>query len=161
MNYDAMDVSWIIRLISIEMKRRADVMLAEDDLTSAQLRILMFLKSRGGSAAQKAIEEHLGVKHPTVIGLLKRLEKKGYVITAQDSCDARKRSVFVTEKVKRISDAFDAHVRALNGNLTAGLAEEETRELKRLLGKLHENIKSEDYEMKFICKRGHINAENL
>ena len=51
--------------------------LTEMDLTAAQGHILVFLAHRDTAPCPKDIEEFFHLSHPTVSGLLTRLERKG------------------------------------------------------------------------------------
>ena len=73
------DVGYLIKSINDKLKVRADAELKKYHLTMSQSRVLIYLRSRGGQATQKEIETFLDVAHPTVVGLVSRMEQNGYV----------------------------------------------------------------------------------
>ena len=73
-------------------------------LTQSQAHIIGFLINNGGFAVcQHDIENHMGLKHPTVTGLLERLRIKGFV-TFGEGEDRRRKTVSVTQKA---IDSYD------------------------------------------------------
>ena len=91
-------VGYMLKLVNDKLRTKADANLLEHDLTLSQSRILRFLGQKGGSATQKEIEDHLGVSHPTVVGLIARLKDKGFVECSMDEKDRRNRIITITEK---------------------------------------------------------------
>ena len=73
------DVGYLIKRINDKLAVRADAELKQYHLTMSQGRVFLYLSSRGGQATQKEIETFLGVAHPTVVGLVSRMEQSGYV----------------------------------------------------------------------------------
>ncbi|MDD6451089.1 MAG: MarR family transcriptional regulator, partial [Lachnospiraceae bacterium] len=67
-------------------------------LTFSQAHVLKTLYVNQGQATQKEIEKQLGVSHPTVSGLIHRLEKNGYVTSEIDKRDKRNRIVTLTDR---------------------------------------------------------------
>ena len=73
------DVGYLIKRINDKLAVRADAELKQFNLTMSQCRVFLYLSSRGGQATQKEIETFLDVAHPTVVGLVSRMEQNGYV----------------------------------------------------------------------------------
>lgn len=72
--------------------------LAEMDLTAAQGRILGYLSHRQEPPCSRDIEEEFHLSHPTVSGLLSRLEKKGFLEFRPDAQDRRCKRICILEK---------------------------------------------------------------
>ena len=72
--------------------------LEEMDLTSAQGQIMGFLTRRQSPPCPKDIEEAFHLSHPTVSGLLSRMEKKGFVELRPDENDRRCKRIYVLPK---------------------------------------------------------------
>lgn len=89
---------------------RADEDLKRHDLTLTQTRVLGFLAEMGGQATQKEIEDDLQVSHPTVVGLVSRMEQKGFLTTRPDPMDRRNKLVELTEKARELDQAIDMTV---------------------------------------------------
>ena len=78
-------IGCLLKMITDKIKIQADANLAQHDLTLTQSRVLGYLARNGGTATQKEIEGFLQVSHPTVAGVIGRMEQKGFV-----SCCARR-----------------------------------------------------------------------
>ena len=73
------DIGYYIKRINDKLKAGFDAYLCDVDLTSSQARVIEYVYWNGGMVTQKEIEVFLDVAHPTVVGIVNRLEKKGYL----------------------------------------------------------------------------------
>ena len=87
--------------------------LVQMDLTAAQGHIMGFLSRQTESPCARDIAEEFQLSHPTVSGLLSRLEKKGFIAFLPDQQDKRSRRIHVLPKghecVERIVDTIHAN----------------------------------------------------
>ena len=134
------DIGLLIKRLADKIKTSVDVLLKEQDLTFSQTLVIDFLHSQNGKAAQKEIEEHLRVSHPTVVGLISRLEKNGFVSCYTDEQDRRNKIVCATDKALNILDAVNVGKRQMEKKLTKGLSKEELDEFRRIIDIFYENI---------------------
>ncbi len=115
-------VGYLIKQINDKIRARADANLRADDLTLAQSRVLKFLNAHGGVAAQKEIEAFLGVSHPTVVGIVARMERSGYLCAETDETDRRNKLVSLTERARlwnaQMSDVTEKHEAQMLSTLT-------------------------------------------
>lgn len=137
---DERDIGLLIKRLADKIKISVDVLLKEQDLTFSQTLVISFLCSQNGRATQKEIEEHLQVSHPTVVGIISRLEKNGFVSYHMDQKDRRNKIVCATEKALNTVDAMRVGKRQMEEKLTKGLSEEELAEFRRIINILCENI---------------------
>ena len=72
--------------------------LAQMELTAAQGHIMGFLAHREQPPCSRDIEEAFELSHPTVSGLLSRLEKKGFIEFRADPEDRRCKRIYMLEK---------------------------------------------------------------
>lgn len=91
------------KLITDKLHAKADADLKAHGLTMTQSRVLRFLSDSGGEATQKEIEDFLSVSHPTVVGIVSRLEQNGFITFHPDSADKRNKVVVLTEKPFRLT----------------------------------------------------------
>ena len=68
-------IGCLLKMITDKIKIQADANLAQHDLTLTQSRVLGYLARNGGTATQKEIEGFLQVSHPTVAGVIGRMEQ--------------------------------------------------------------------------------------
>lgn len=134
------DVGYLIKLISDKMCAQGDAALKEYDLTFSQVRILAYLHRYGPQCTQKEIEGFLDVAHPTVVGLVSRLEKNGFVECHPDLADRRNKLVSLTPRAHEIKNKVEEKKRMKEQQMAAGLSGEEQEELIRLLKRVYSNI---------------------
>ncbi len=135
-----MDIGHLLKITDERLKSWVDRDMKEKNLTIAQIRVLVFIIKNGESASQKEIEKYLKVSHPTVVGLINRLEKNGYVTTHQDEHDRRNKIVCTTDGA---ADAWDEAVKGrerFEQKMYKGLSQEEIGELKRMLYIVYTNL---------------------
>ena len=137
---DVKEIGYLIKSINDKIKFQADATLKERGLTFAQCRVLGFLHEHGGKATQKQIEENFEISHPTVVGLVARAEKNGYLATWFDPADGRSKLVRLTEKAEHMGQEMDRVIRQQEAAMTHGLSPEEVRELKRMLAVIYKNL---------------------
>ena len=130
----------LIRSISRKMRNSADADLKKIDLTFAQLQVLGFVKQEGGETTQRRIEHYLNVSHPTVVGLVTRLEKNGYVACSRDENDRRNKLVKITEKAKNMEKKLTKSRKEAEARLVENLTEKEAEELAWLLKLVYTNM---------------------
>lgn len=139
------DIGFLFKQINMQIKKGIDKALMEYDLTTSQSRVLFFIYFREkDKTSMKDIEEHLKVTHPTVIGIVKRLEEKGFVTTASDPEDRRVKLVTITQKTTKMIKKLDQGRRKMDEKLLKGFTEQETKELRRLLSKIEDNLMEAD-----------------
>jgi len=137
---EADDFGYLIKSINDKIKVRADADLKSHDLTFAQCRVLGFLHENGGQATQKEIEVNLEVSHPTVVGVVSRIEQNGYVESWFDPQDRRNKIVRLTDKADSIGDEMASIIAKQERELMKGLSGSEVKELKRMLTIIYKTI---------------------
>ena len=133
------DVGYLIKSINDKLKVRADAELKQYHLTMSQSRVLVYLRSRGGQATQKEIETFLDVPHPTVGGLVSRMEQNGYV-TCWPCEDGRNKYVKLTPQAEAIDRDMQENMHANEEMLLAPLSPEERERLRDLLLTVAEHL---------------------
>ncbi|MGN1445119.1 MAG: MarR family winged helix-turn-helix transcriptional regulator [Eubacteriales bacterium] len=134
------DVGYFIKNINDRLKVRADADLQRYHLTLAQSRVLAFLNSQGGITTQKEIENFLEVSHPTVVGIVSRMEQNGHVVCRLDEKDKRNKLVQLTEKAKAITVDMESDVRRNEEHMLASLSEDDIKHLKKMLAVIYNNL---------------------
>lgn len=133
------DVGYLIKSINDKLKVRADTELKKYHLTMSQSRVLVYLRSQGGQATQKEIETFLDVAHPTVVGLVSRMEQNGYV-TCWPCEDGRNKYVKLTPQAEAIDKDMQENMHANEEMLLAPLSPEEREQLRDLLLTVAEHL---------------------
>lgn len=133
-------VGYQLKIIDEKIKVRADEDLKRHDLTLMQTRVLGFLAEVGGQATQKEIEDDLEVSHPTVVGLVFRMEQKGFLTTRLDPMDRRNKLVELTERARELGQEIDSTVAQHDAQLLHGFTEQEQEMLKAFLSRINRNL---------------------
>ena len=94
--------------------------LAAMELTAAQGHIMGYLAHRETAPCSRDIEEVFHLSHPTVSGLLTRLEKKGFIEFQEDRTDRRCKRICILPKGKECNEQIyqvieDSEKRMLQG----------------------------------------------
>ncbi len=130
-----------IKRISNAIDRKRTLDMEDMDLTSSQGQVLGFLARRKEEAVSPAdIGRHFGLSHPTVTGILQRLEAKGYVAYEPDPADRRKKRVVPTEKALECHARIRARFVETEHLITKGMTPGELEELVRLLDGVIERL---------------------
>ena len=133
------DVGYLIKSINDKLKVRADAELKQYHLTMSQSRVLVYLRSRSGQATQKEIETFLDVAHPTVVGLVSRMEQSGYV-TCWPCEDGRNKYVKLTPQAEAIDKDMQENMHTSEEMLLAPLSPEDRERLRDLLLTVAEHL---------------------
>ena len=133
------DVGYLIKSINDKLAARADAELKQFNLTMSQCRVFLYLSSRGGQATQKEIEIFLDVAHPTVVGLVSRMEQNGYVICWPCE-DGRNKYVKLTPQAEAIDKDMQRNQLENEERLLAPLSPEDRERLRDLLLTVAEHL---------------------
>lgn len=134
------DIGYLIKNINDKLKIKADADLKHYNLTLAQSRVLTFLDSKGGQATQKELEIYLEVSHPTVVGIVTRMEQNGYLCCWLDPNDKRNKIVELTEQSKALGAEMEQRIFANEQMLLASLSKEDIKKLKQMLLTIYNNL---------------------
>lgn len=134
------DIGYLIKNINDKLKVKADADLKHSNLTLAQSRVLAFLDSRGGQATQKEIEVFLEVSHPTVVGIISRMEQNGHLRCWVDKKDKRNKIVALTEQAKALGEEMEQRILANEKMLLASLSDADIKKLKQMLLIIYNNL---------------------
>lgn len=136
-----MNYGYLIKMVSDKLRIRGDADLGKFGLTFAQSRVLAFLTDReSGQALQKDIETALQVSHPTVVGLITRMEREGFLTTAPDPKDRRNKVVCLTDKAYHVAGVLEKEVSRNDDEITKSLSEEQKKQLWDMLMVVYNNL---------------------
>ena len=110
-------------------------------MTSSQCAVLDFLfQTSIEDVSQRDVEKYLSLKNPTVTGILKRLEEKGFILCVQSTTDKRKKIIYLTEKAYDVQRRMEADRKKMDQILTRGMTKKEVESLNKHLNKIMKNI---------------------
>ena len=140
------NIGYLIKRIDNRMRQDYDVNLKQHDLTFSQVQVLFYIHHNGGSVTQKELESFLKVSHPTVVGLVQRLEAHDYVTCSVDPNDKRNKIITLTDEAVELEEDLKNNRKQSISKLLAGMNNQEVDELIRLLSKVYENIEQREEE---------------
>lgn len=143
-NGEEIHIGYLVKQIVDKIAAKGNHDLKRYGLTFSQSRVLQYLHVHGDQATQKEIEMHLGVTHPTVVGIINRLERDGFVCCWQDEKDRRIKNIRLTTRAEQVTDALDQSIRRSEENLISCFTKEEAAQLASLLGRLNECLSQRD-----------------
>lgn len=130
-----------IKRISNALERKRTLDLEDMDLTSSQAFVLGYLlRHQEEPVTPGDICRHFDLSHPTVTGILQRLECKGFLKYVEDSSDRRKKQICVTDKALEVQHCANQRCQETESLVSGSLSEEEMRVLVGLLDRVIANI---------------------
>lgn len=135
------DCGIMLKQINDIMEKHANNALREQEITLTQAGMLIELNRRGDNAVSfKELEKIFGVSQPTIVGILKRLEQKGFVRTINDKDDRRIKKACLTEEGRKKCDTGYSYMAEAENFLLGSLSSEEKDEFARLLNKIRNSM---------------------
>lgn len=123
--------------------------LASMDLTAAQGHILGFVHRSPQPPCPRDIEEAFRLSHPTVSGLLTRLEKKGFIEFRPDENDRRCKRIYMLPKGQNVVDTMHRTIEQNERRMVQGFTEQEKEQFAQFMQRAIENMGAA------TCKRKH------
>ena len=109
--------------------------LADLELTASQGHILAFIAHSPQPPCPKDMEEAFQLSHPTVSGLLSRLEKKGFISIVPDRADRRCKRVSLDQKGLECLARMEATITATENRMVETFTEEEKQQFADFLNR--------------------------
>lgn len=110
------------------------------DLTASQGHIMGFLAHQKEPPCPKDVEEEFQLSHPTVSGLLSRLEKKEFIEILPDDHDRRCKRIHVLPKGRECMENMHQVIRNNEKRLVEGFTEEDEAKFAEFLSRAIANM---------------------
>lgn len=134
-------IGFTVKQINNIYEKELNERLKKLGITSSQCAVLDYLfHTNKEEVNQRDVEKNLSLKNPTVTGILKRMEEKGFILIVPNATDRRKKNIYLTEKAYDIQRKMDADRRKLDKRLIIGLSRKEVETLSKGLEKVLYNI---------------------
>lgn len=137
------DLGFKIKIISKLLTQNMNNSITSLDLTSSQARVLGYLcyrTKRQEKAYPRDIERHFRFTHPTVSGLLQRLEAKGYLSSEPSTEDRRCKQILVTERALEANQQVLDQLAASEQRLVSDMSRAEIIQLQSFLDRMIQNL---------------------
>ena len=139
MNEHGEELSLLIGEIARRWRKRMDERLKPMGLTQAKWRALLHLSLADG-ISQRELSERLSIEGPTLVRLLDRLAKDGYIERRDAAHDRRCKQVHLTRKSQRVIRTILTTVSAVRHELFAHIPAQELRVGTRLLRQVRDRL---------------------
>ncbi len=121
------------------LRRALSVRLAEEGMTLRQWEVLAWL-SANGDLSQAELADCMGIEPHTLAGVLRRMERDGWLQRTCCERDRRKNKIHPTDKAEGVWQRAVACCQEVRARASEGLPEEELQQFKRTCEKIRENV---------------------
>ena len=116
------------------------VALEKMELTAAQGHIMGYLDHHPDAPCSRDIEEAFHLSHPTVSGLLSRLEKKGFIEFRTDQHDRRCKRIYVLPKGRECQETMHQTILGIEHRIVEGFTAQEQAQFLAFLDRAISNM---------------------
>ena len=136
-------ISLLFKIADVTFSKRLNSANEEYGLTGNQAQLLGTIRKcrkEMDEVFPSTLEERMHVSRPTMSGLLKRLEAKGFIIFAPSSKDKRYKQVLLTEKAEAVNQRIGEKIFETERKMLEGISEEDVEIARTIVKKMIDNI---------------------
>lgn len=152
-----MHMGLMIHILSNQMKRsNVSVDIGDEgELTAIQKHVLKFilLATLHRDIYQKDVEEEFQIRKSTVTGIMKLMEKNGFIRRVSDEKDARYKKIVPTPKAEALRPDILAHIHETEIRLTRGISENDLAICKTVMCRMFCNLAERNREDEEVDKK--------
>lgn len=136
-----MDLMYLGKKFVDKAHRYIDESLRIYGITMSQFSILMYIRENYINAVSlKDIADHFDLSHVTVIGILRRMEKNGLIISTTNPEDRRSRHIMLSPKAIKLCDKIVTPHHTISNNMVKVLGKEKVEVFRNTLNDLYSNF---------------------
>ena len=113
-------------------------------LSQAKWRTLLHLSLAGDALTQAEIAERLGIEEPSLVTLLHRLEKEGWVVRRGSPHDRRCKMVRLGQRAQDVISQISAEAEKLRHELLENISAADLRTCMRVLTQIYEKAEKKN-----------------
>ena len=144
----------LVRILHSCTDQKITAALASMELTAAQGPILGFIEHAEQPPCARDLEEVFHLTHPTVSGLLTRLEKKGFIEFRPDEIDRRCKRIHILDKGRRCNEMMHRIIDENESRMVQDFTREERELFEQFLARAIRNMGASP------CRRKHKEENN-
>lgn len=129
---------WVCQA-SHALQRAFNEELAPQGVTYRQAQVLGCLALEG-QLSQTDLAERMRIEPPTLVGILDRMERDGWIRRDGDKTDRRRKFIQPTPAAKPVWTKIVAAAKRVRTRASAGLSAAQLAQLKKLLGMVQANL---------------------
>jgi DNA-binding MarR family transcriptional regulator len=131
---------FLIRVLHHCARQSMDSAMETMELTASQGPIMAYLAHAEQPPCPRDLEADFHLTHPTVSGLLSRLEQKGFVELRTDPEDRRCKRIYILDKGWQCHEVMHRTIQENERRMTEGFTEEERELFSNLLRRAIQNM---------------------
>lgn len=147
----------LVRMLNHQLKRnqKPEEAVEDDELTPMQRHILNYilLETLHRDIYQKNLEEEFQVRKFTVSGILKLIEKNGFIYRESVKEDARLKRILPTKKAEALRPSILEHIHETEIRMTEGVSEQDLFLCKKVLYQMCQNLAEKNRENKEVDRK--------
>ena len=147
----------LVRMLNHQLKRnqKPEEAVEDDELTPMQRHILNYilLETLHRDIYQKNLEEEFQVRKSTVSGILKLIEKNGFIYRESGKEDARLKRILPTKKAEALRPSILEHIHETEIRMTEGVSEQDLFLCKKVLYQMCQNLAEKNRENKEVDRK--------
>lgn len=147
----------LVRMLNHQLKRnqKPEEAVEDDELTPMQRHILNYilLETLHRDIYQKNLEEEFQVRKSTVSGILKLIEKNGFIYRESVKEDARLKRILPTKKAEALRPSILEHIHETEIRMTEGVSEQDFFLCKKVLYQMCQNLAEKNRENKEVDRK--------
>jgi MarR family transcriptional regulator, transcriptional regulator for hemolysin len=128
-------------------RRALNAELEKEGITFRQWEVLAWIAFEGG-LSQVELADRLGIEAPTLVGILDRMERDGWLDRYSCPDDRRRKRIRATEKVEGVWTKMVDCARRVRATARAGLSDDELDSLKSICERIRANLEQSAEESK-------------
>src|SRR6185369_3295388 len=128
---------WLV-MTSHAFRRALNAELARQGITMRQWEVLAWIALEV-ELSQAELAERLGIEAPTLVGILDRMERDGWLDRHQCPKDGRKKRIRPTTKAESVWAKMVECARQVRAKATEGISAEELAQLKSVCARIRAN----------------------
>ena len=147
----------LVRMLNHQLKRnqKPEEAVEDDEMTPMQRHILNYilLETLHRDIYQKNLEEEFQVRKSTVSGILKLIEKNGFIYRESVKEDARLKRILPTKKAEALRPSILEHIHETEIRMTEGVSEQDLFLCKKVLYQMCQNLAEKNRENKEVDRK--------
>src|SRR5262245_12627803 len=135
-------VGYWAHMLSRAFERALNEELKPLGITLRQCQVLGWL-ALASELTQAQLAERLRIEPPTLVRILDRMERVGWIERHPDAEDRRKKLIRATRRVRPLWERIMSCIRGVRARATAGIDADDLETARAVLGRMQQNLQAE------------------
>lgn len=138
------NLMWMLKQVHLSLEQYGQTKMKDLELSLTQSAVLhVLLAQKEGAMYAADLRESIGISKSSVSSALKSLKQKGYLTTAEDPVDGRKKRIALTQKAMDMERTMEASLQEQQRRLCRGIPPQRLERLQDDLTIMLGNIRNE------------------